>query len=492
MPEKRNRMDQFERNYIHPEPEVIENRRFRILRLLNYSLIASLLTYAGIYALIDFSLLLPLIVVLFFTILSLIFSIYYNNRGKYTVAGNVLIYSISVSLFITCAMLGGTPDFHNFFLLYSIIGFLTVPLKLRAYLFCMVITNLAFFAFIEFFYHPEQPYIEFPSRYIAHFENSFFVLIFLTIAIVLFYYKFITEKFEFVVNGQKNKLSSLNLELEKQAKDLKDLYAELKERQQQVEDQSEELKQQKENLQQANNQLNKLIATKDKFFSIIAHDLKNPIGLIIGFSTLLENNILKKENTRIYKYAKNISESAQKTFHLLENLLLWAQSQNSQLRCNPQSVLINELINTNIQLFREHASEKKLTLKNEYDNLEYFTYCDRNMIDTVIRNLLSNAIKFTPTGGTVFIRLKNTKIHNANYINICIADSGIGISNERIKTLFQIDKSISTKGTTGEKGSGLGLILCKEFVELNKGELHVHSEPERGTEFTLMLPAVNN
>lgn len=229
--------------------------------------------------------------------------------------------------------------------------------------------------------------------------------------------------------------------------------------------------------------LRELNATKDKFFSIIAHDLKNPFNDLIGFTQLLALNIDKYDKKRIEKFTQIIHQSSKLAYNLLENLLDWSRAQTGTLNYNPEKILINNIIDENVSLLESTANNKNLKIYSELDNLVY-VYADKNMVRTIIRNLISNAIKYTNQGG--FIKIQN--YCNKKMCEISISDNGIGISEENLDKIFKIDESFSTIGTEREKGTGLGLILCNEFIEKNGGELWVKSEPDKGSTFSFTLP----
>jgi len=229
-------------------------------------------------------------------------------------------------------------------------------------------------------------------------------------------------------------------------------------------------------------ELKELNATKDKFFSIIAHDLKHPFNTLLGFSELLATNINSYKKTKIEEFINIIFRTTKNTFLLLENLLEWSRSQTGSLELTPSIVDIYELVDENIDLLYNNATNKKLELINNIPK-DAKVFADPNMIHTVIRNLLSNAIKYTKAGGKIEI---SSKIQNS-YLEITVSDSGIGIKPENLKKLFRIDENFTTKGTANETGTGLGLILCKEFVQKNGGDIWVKSTYGKGSEFTIKL-----
>jgi two-component system sensor histidine kinase/response regulator len=231
-------------------------------------------------------------------------------------------------------------------------------------------------------------------------------------------------------------------------------------------------------------ELKELNATKDKFFSIIAHDLKNPFNTLLGFSELLITNINKYDKGRIQEFINIIYQTSKNAYMLLENLLEWARSQTGRLDMAPANIGIAELVDENIDLISNNASSKKLELINKIDK-NVTAYADSNMTHTVVRNLLSNAVKYTEPGGKIEIISKKRD----KYIEVTVSDTGIGIKKENIEKLFRIDENFSTKGTNDETGTGLGLILCKEFVKKNGGEIWVNTTFGKGSDFTFKLPA---
>ncbi|MBN2484772.1 MAG: PAS domain-containing sensor histidine kinase [Bacteroidales bacterium] len=269
-----------------------------------------------------------------------------------------------------------------------------------------------------------------------------------------------------------------------QADSLKQVNTLLQERQDRIQAQAEELNRQSEILKKANKQLEELNATKNKFFSIIAHDLKNPFQAIFGFSELLMRNFDDFEEKQRIELLSMIKASSESAYNLLENLLQWARTQTERIKYNPTVINVHEMIKQNIVLSKANAENKGITVKTDL-LCGGFAWADFNMINLVIRNLLSNAIKFTPNNGTITIKCEDSQ---NKICTIAISDTGIGISEENIKKLFKIDEYFSTSGTAGESGTGLGLIICREFIEKNHGKLNVESKLDIGTTFSFTLP----
>jgi len=229
--------------------------------------------------------------------------------------------------------------------------------------------------------------------------------------------------------------------------------------------------------------LRELNATKDKFFSIIAHDLKSPFNSIIGFSNLLIRQIEEKDYAAIERYASIIQNSSQQAMDLLMNLLEWSRAQTGHIVFTPEKIDFADSINRATELFFAMAQQKSITIYLETSvNLSFFA--DKAMINTILRNLISNAIKFTNVGGEIIISAKQT----LNDLVVSVSDNGIGMDEETTSKLFRIDQNQSTLGTEKEKGTGLGLLLCKEFIEKHSGRIWVESEPGKGSKFHFSIP----
>lgn len=244
-----------------------------------------------------------------------------------------------------------------------------------------------------------------------------------------------------------------------------------------------ERKQTEKALRDSEVKLRELNAQKDKFFSIIAHDLKSPFNAIMGFSELLMDQINEKNYNGIDEYAKIIGQSSQRAFDLLINLLDWSRAQTGRMEYNPEKFELVDVIRENVILFDVIAGQKAITINNVLPH-EITVFADKPMVSTVFRNLITNAIKYTRQGGEINISAEK----RAKEILVSVSDNGIGIAPGRLESLFRIDESNSTPGTNNEKGTGLGLILCKEFVEKHGGKIWVESEEGKGSVFYFSLP----
>ncbi len=237
-------------------------------------------------------------------------------------------------------------------------------------------------------------------------------------------------------------------------------------------------------IQQQNIELKKLNEDKDRFISIIAHDLKSPLNAILGFSELLSSNFGNYESSKVEKMIKMIYDASKRTFKLLDDTLLWAKAQSGKLPFNPVKLHISTICNEVIDNLRLTAVNKNISI-NDYTDDNQFINADLNMLKTILLNLISNAIKFTNAGGKVDICSQKTDIETI----ITISDNGIGISNENIKNIFNISNINSEPGTANEKGSGLGLLICREFIEKHNGKIWVTSQIGEGSQFCFSFPA---
>ncbi|MBM2815684.1 MAG: response regulator receiver sensor signal transduction histidine kinase [Ignavibacteria bacterium] len=251
-----------------------------------------------------------------------------------------------------------------------------------------------------------------------------------------------------------------------------------------TEERAEEIKKLNIQLSQSEAQLKELNAAKDKFFSIVAHDLKNPLSGFISFSEMLAKDIALLSKEDITDMLKEMSNSARSLFKLLENLLQWSRLQRGVMEFNPDNFNLHEITEMNIDVVRINASNKQISINNNVPQ-DIFTYCDVNMSNTIIRNLITNSIKFTNPGGNITIYAEN---FDERFIKICVKDTGVGMSQETIDKLFKIEFNLSSRGTADEIGTGLGLILCKDLVDKNGGNIWVESQPEQGSSFFFTLP----
>lgn len=239
-----------------------------------------------------------------------------------------------------------------------------------------------------------------------------------------------------------------------------------------------------EKLADQNRRLEELNAAKDKFFAIIAHDLNSPLSAFKSLSTGLSENFRQLSEMELQNYLVSLKTSSEELVSLLQNLLQWALSQTKNLRLNRQNINLGDLLTKNVHLLEENASQKSIDVEVQVEK-DYQVYADAQTVDLVFRNLIANAIKFTSINGKIAIKTSSDQ----DMISIEIEDTGIGMTSEDINKLFKITEDVSHIGSSKEKGTGLGLILCKEFIERNNGQILVESELGVGSTFKVILPA---
>ncbi|MGE5411825.1 MAG: ATP-binding protein, partial [Clostridiales bacterium] len=230
-------------------------------------------------------------------------------------------------------------------------------------------------------------------------------------------------------------------------------------------------------------ELQELNASKDKFFSILAHDLRSPFNGLLGFSNILVEDLDSLSKEEIKNFVTQIHGSAKTLFNLIENLLQWSRLQSGKIQCQPIKLDVSDVVNDVISVLIGNAIRKNISLKSEMAPYT-FVYADQNMSYSIIQNLTANAIKFTDNGGEVRI----SAAEKEDFYSISISDNGIGIKAEDMQKLFRIDVQHTTLGTAREKGTGLGLILCKDLIEKQGGSLSVESFYGKGTTFNFTLP----
>lgn len=223
--------------------------------------------------------------------------------------------------------------------------------------------------------------------------------------------------------------------------------------------------------------------TKDKFMSIIAHDLKSPFNAILGFTDLMLSNFDQLDKETVLTGLKTIESASKHAYQLLENLLTWARNQIGGSQFNPEMLNLKAQVNESLSMIESAAFNKNIKISVSVSK-DLYVFADKNMLDSILRNLISNAIKFSFKGGK--IKISATRLENE--IQISVSDKGIGISSERLSSIFRIDKHTNTTGTENELGTGLGLILCKDFIAQHKGKIWIESTQNVGTLVSFSLP----
>lgn len=235
-------------------------------------------------------------------------------------------------------------------------------------------------------------------------------------------------------------------------------------------------------IEEQKNHLEQLIQTKDRFLSIIAHDLKNPFNSLLGFADLAYNDFDEITDNEKKSYLNVIRQSGQHIYALLDNLLSWSRAQSGRIDFYPEPVSLTEIIENAVELVRSSADNKQIALFSDFSR-DVIVKADKNMLSTILRNLLTNAIKFTPNGGSVTV---SSRI-NHKKVTVSVSDTGVGMNAEELERLFKLDGGLKTEGTANESGTGLGLILCQEFMSLHKSKIVVESTPGKGSTFSFSL-----
>ncbi|MFW5658114.1 MAG: ATP-binding protein [bacterium] len=250
-----------------------------------------------------------------------------------------------------------------------------------------------------------------------------------------------------------------------------------------LEKKNKELEETNKRLKKSEESLKKSNQTKAKFFSIIAHDLRNPFNVMLGFSEILANEKYQLNEEQVKKYSSIINQTARNVYKLIENLLEWSRTQTDKIKYNPEYFDLNSVVVIIFTLFETAAYNKGIDLVSKVKK-NTMVYGDKNLISTVLRNLTDNALKFTGKGGTITLETEQAE----NWITVFVKDTGKGMTPEQRDKVFDLEASFSSNGTEDEPGTGLGLILCKEFISMNKGHIDLTSSQEKGTTFYFTIP----
>jgi len=437
-------------------------------QLLNITLVIGIL-FSGIAAISNFLLDLHWVSIAMTVISMIIFSIsYYLSRFRRKRYELVELIAIGFVVFVFLPILwfsnGGSNSSIQYFIPLFLVAIHVVFIgRLRVVLISMLIVSSLLSLVIGYLY-PQLiiPYEDEHAQYIDMVLGFLFSVVGIIIYLNIYY----------------NMYTRANSKLEVQNMLLRNKQEEISSQQSEIEENKFELERKAQRLLELN-------ATKDRFFSIISHDLKNPFNSILGVSDVLMNAKERIDDPEILQYIEVLNSASKKSYQLLLNLLEWSQLQSNNISCVPIKLDIKTLIEENINLVEAQVLKKALSIKFEpMTDLDYHILADKHMINATVRNLISNAIKFTKKG-IIEIILKRT--HDATIISVI--DPGIGMSRKHLDELFQIDKNISSPGTDSEQGTGLGLILCKEFIEKNNGSISVSSIINKGSVFTVRLPS---
>jgi signal transduction histidine kinase len=315
------------------------------------------------------------------------------------------------------------------------------------------------------------------ERYILTRNLLFIVSLLAIILLILSYSRYR------IIKNSKEKLEAKQVEISDANMKLVSINKELTEHEKKLEILNQELNEANQKLIKSEKKLLSINASKDKFFSIISHDLRNPFASIAGFSRIIKRDINDLSENELLELVSEMDKSVLKINSLLDNLLMWSRSQAGKDIFFPQYLNLSEIVNDNIEVFSGNAKEKKINVKADLSK-DLVVYGDKNMIETVVRNLLTNAIKYSRIGGEVTVSAKL----DTNKAIVSFYDNGVGIPNEDKDKIFNPVLFHSTYGTNEEKGSGLGLMICKEFVEKLGGEISFTSQEGKGSVFTFSVP----
>jgi Signal transduction histidine kinase len=406
--------------------------------------------------------------------------LYYRKAITLKSGFKIALYAIYINMIVSnfLSNFDSIEKFHEFFLLRESIftGFLITA----AFLFINprngYIVGVSYLIYYTFEVYRSHSEFLIDNLYIIF---VVFVSYMITLSI---FHRFIDSSIQKIyddaqlIKDQNDKLTEINRELMESQTQINAQHEELITL-------SESLFRQNQDLEDKNTKLEDAIRQKTKFFSIIAHDLKSPISSITALTEqMLENYEHMPEEKKKTWLSKSLN-STKLLYELLENLLIWSRSQIGMLEINPQEINLDETIDRIFNIYRNYASNKSILLVKKVNPTLTVT-ADNMMLETVLRNLTSNAIKYSFENGSVTIEAKKTKHH----VKILVSDTGVGIRPERREALFAMDNNAFTLGTAGEKGTGLGLRICKEFIEKHNGKIWIDTETEKGTSVIFTIP----
>lgn len=241
-------------------------------------------------------------------------------------------------------------------------------------------------------------------------------------------------------------------------------------------------------LRKSNEELQKLNEMKDKFFSIVSHDLRSPFAGILTMTDILNHHIDKFSKDELVDMLRSLNKTAQQTYKFIEDLLEWSRSQMGRIQMNIEKEDLASIIAGTLLTLNQQAELKNITIENNVP-IGTYAFFDNNMMATIVRNLISNAIKFTHKGGKVSLNSEQTTIQGKPFVRLSVSDTGVGMNEDKISQLFSLEKVQSTPGTEKEKGTGLGIVICRDFIEKMGGKISVESKLNEGTTFYVDIPA---
>lgn len=459
---------------------LLEKRKIKFLNVLYIIAIINNNAYLISYSLVDFNLLLPLIIsaglfnIMFFG--GLILTKFNQIELSKHIIAIASPGTISVAIF---GYIGTSINLHFYYLLFAVMPLVLWDLKQVKQVLFYFILNSALFAYSYSFFDSSNPQLIYPSDYVKF--QSLIAIFGTQISIMAALWINLTH----VHFNEK--------QLQEQSENLAASLDEVRHKKKMLRKQADELDELNLELINRNNKLNELNATKDKFFAIIAHDLRNPLGNFRQVTKLLSDSFQEFSEEEKIEFLQLLKESSKEIYDLLENLLLWANSQRGIIRYTPKEVNLSDIATEVSSLLKLSAENKFIKIESKIsDDINLFI--DTNMIRTIFRNLISNAIKFSPIGSIIEIGIvKDQELYFNNDIPndmlvVYVKDQGIGMSDNTIEKLFKIEENVIFQGTAGEQGTGLGLIICKEFIEQHGGKIWAESEIDSGSTFYFSLP----
>ena len=382
-------------------------------------------------------------------------TIYLNKRGLYAASRNLFAFlCISLTFIIAAFYFGKEVREHSLFILFAGVALLVNPVRNWKTILVIAFVCIAAFLYIELIVDSSKVKTPYPIQHVTAYRIFTNLFAFVTFILILVIYEVrITQKEE-IIESQMNDLIEIN-------KALLQINAEVR--------LNHEL-------------LAKSNSAKDQMFSIIAHDLRSPIGTIMATSEIVSQSIKKGDSGTAEFFTDNLKEASKNTFSLLEDLITWARTQINSVNYNPVHLNLNKVIPELLKFFQESLDLK--SLKVEVNNLDLDVYADNYVINTVLRNIISKAIKFSPPHDRIVI----SACHADGMTEIRVRDFGTGMTDRLKNEIMEGQKITSMPGTSGERGTGLGLSICRELLSKNGGKLRIESEINKGTEFIISFP----
>lgn len=373
-----------------------------------------------------------------------IISWYYNYKEKFFISGIIINLTLTVFFFVLSGVFFDRSSYlHYYFLLFALIPLFTFKSERIFLIGSLMMLNLFCFIYVDFFKPEGDSLLIFPALLKNSFRIISISLLFLFTVLIIVLNQCILRMNEILI------------------------------------------KRQTEEIARQNEELSDLISTKDRFFSSVSQDLKGPVGTVSAFLDYLADSAGDLTSTQFQESLDVLKRYSRDIYNLFDNILTWSRIQSGDIVFDRQKHNLNELVNSTVKLFVPMMKQKNITLVNRIKNLDSLIPFDKEMMKTVLRNILDNAIKFSEDGGEIIISVKNLR----NHLEFSVSDKGVGMDKETLEGLFSIDVAHNNRLIAStEKGSGLGLILCKEFIEKHGGALSVESEKNRGTKVTFTLP----